>query len=84
MHKRTFSCGICVLAIVLITSATDLWAQDGQPKTADNAPPDYSALPPAPDDSNTDLAKRVADLEKELAKLTKAAADSKSQTPANP
>ncbi len=56
----------------------------GQPKTAENAPPDYSALPPAQDDSNADLAKRVADLEKELADYAKAAADSKSQTPTKP
>ena len=70
-------CGVCVLAIVIVAAATDLWAQDGQgytpgysaadpnaapemsnqpqmaaagqPKTAENAPPDYSALPPAQD-----------------------------------
>jgi phosphate-selective porin OprO and OprP len=44
-----------------------------QPKTAENTPPDYSALPPAQDDSNADLVKRVEDLEKQLAKYGKAA-----------
>ena len=43
MHKRTFICGICVLAIVFVAAATDLWAQDGQ-----GYAPDYSAADQAP------------------------------------
>ena len=50
MHKRTFNWGICVLAIVLIASATDLWAQDGQ-----GYAPSYSATDQArvPDEQPT-------------------------------
>ena len=55
------------------------------PPTADqNRPPDYSALPPAEGPSNADLAKRVADLEKQLAKYAKAADAAKSQPPTKP
>ena len=56
-------------------------ANQRPPKTA---PPDYSALPPAQDNSNADLAKRVSDLEKQLADYAKAAAASKSQPPTKP
>ncbi|MGA2798680.1 MAG: porin, partial [Thermoguttaceae bacterium] len=54
------------------------------PKADQNTPPDFSALPPAEDPSNSDLAKRVADLEKTLAKYTKAADAAKSQPPTKP
>ena len=43
MHKRTSTCGVCVLAIVFAAAATDLWAQDGQRYT-----PSYSAADQAP------------------------------------
>ena len=59
-------------------------AAAGQPKTAEIQPPDYSALPPAQDYSNADLAKRVSDLEKQLADYAKAAAAAKSQAPTKP
>ena len=45
-------------------------------RPAKTAPPTISALPPAQDNSNADLAKRVSDLEKQLAAYAKAAADS--------
>ena len=55
------------------------------PTAADqNRPPDYSALPPAEDYSNSDLAKRVADLEKALAKYAKASDAATSQPPSKP
>ncbi len=49
--------------------------------TAANAPPDFSALPPAQD---ANLAQRVSDLEKQLADYANAAAAAKSQAPTKP
>ena len=84
MHRRTSTCGICVLALLLVAAAIDVRAQDAQPKTAENAPPDYGALPPAGRYYDADLAKRVADLEKQLADYAKAADAAKSQAPTKP
>jgi phosphate-selective porin OprO and OprP len=55
-----------------------------QPAADPKRPPDYGALPPAEDNSNSDLAKRVADLENALAKYAKAADAAKSQPPTKP
>lgn len=71
------------LAIVLSVTATVAKAQQVQPLPPIERPPDYSALPPAVDVDN-DLAKRVADLEGQLAKLAKAADVGKAKTPAKP
>lgn len=54
-----------------------------QPKIADSSLPDYSALPPA-DPSNADLEKRIADLEKQLAKYGKAADAAKPKASGKP
>ena len=47
-------------------------------------PPDFSALPPAQPPASDDLARRVSDLEKQLADYAKAAADAKGQPPTKP
>jgi phosphate-selective porin OprO/OprP len=56
----------------------------GQAKPAENAPPDFSALPPVNNSYDADLAKRVADLEKQLANYAKAAEGAKTQAPSKP
>ena len=55
-----------------------------KPTADENRPPDYSALPPADNNSNAELGKRVSDLEKQLADYAKAAADAKGQPPTKP
>jgi phosphate-selective porin OprO and OprP len=55
-----------------------------QPKSGGNTPPDYSALPPAGGYYDADLAKRVADLEKQLANYAKAADAAKAKSSAKP
>jgi phosphate-selective porin OprO and OprP len=52
------------------------------PKAKANTPPDYGALPPAV--SESDLARRVAELEKKLADYSKAASAAKSEAPTKP
>ncbi len=84
MHSRTLQFGIGVWACVLVAAVGDLRGQDSQPAVAPNAPPDYSALPPAQDYSSADLSKRVSDLEKQLADYTKAAAAARSGAPTKP
>ena len=113
MHKRTSTCGVCVLAIVFVASATDLWAQDGQgytpnysaadpapaaemssqpqmvaadqPKTAENAPPDYSALPPAQELPERGFGEAGCRPGKAVGQVhAKAAAAAKSQAPTKP
>ncbi len=95
MHKRMFCSAVCGFAIILATSATNLRAQDGQAyppgnlaagstNTAESAPPDYSALPAANANYDADLVQRVADLEKQLAKFTKAADAAKQKAASKP
>ena len=56
-----------------------------EPKAGENTPPDYSALPPPPaNNDDQDLARRVADLEKQLADYTKAAEAAKTQAGSKP
>jgi phosphate-selective porin OprO/OprP len=55
-----------------------------QPAGGENRPPDFGALPPAAPPSDNNLAKRVSDLEKQLADYAKAAADAKGQPPTKP
>jgi phosphate-selective porin OprO and OprP len=66
-----------------LSNAPQLAAAD-QPKVAENAPPDYSALPPATGNADPDLARRVADLEQQLAKYSKAADAAKAKTASKP
>ncbi len=56
-----------------------------QPMAAENAPPDYGALPPPANNYyDQDLARRVADLEKQLADFAKAAESGKEQAASKP
>ena len=56
-----------------------------EPKAGENTPPDYSALPPPPaNNDDQDLARRVADLEKQLADYAKAAEAAKTQVGSKP
>jgi phosphate-selective porin OprO and OprP len=57
-------------------------AAAGLTKAGENAPPDYSALPPP--SSDADLARRVADLEKQLANYAKAANSAKAPASTKP
>ncbi len=54
-----------------------------QPAGGEIRPPDFSVLPPT-ETPSSDLAKRVGDLEKQLADYAKAAADAKGQPPSKP
>jgi phosphate-selective porin OprO and OprP len=62
---------------------SQLAAADQSP-TGENRPPDYGALPPPPDSSNSDLARRVSDLEKQLSDYAKSATAAKSAMPTKP
>ena len=55
-----------------------------QPTAAENAPPDYRALPPPDNGAYADLSKRVDDLEKELAKYAKPGGAPGYQQPTKP
>lgn len=75
---------VWMLVTAFVTATTVVSGQESTPKTAENAPPDYSALPPPDTYYDTDLVKRVADLEKQLADHAKAAVAPKSQAPTKP
>ncbi len=66
-----------------VTSEPQMMAAS-QAAPAENPQPDYSALPPAGSNYDSDLAKRVADLEKQLASYAKAAEGPKPAAPAKP
>ncbi len=60
-------------------------AAAAEPKSGENTPPDYSALPPpAANNYDQDLARRVADLEKALADYAKAADAATAQAGSKP
>jgi phosphate-selective porin OprO and OprP len=96
MRVRSLLCGGWALVIVFVAMAAEMCAQEtpigvpqppppeigGQPASG-NSPPDFSLLPPAEDDTSAGLAKRVAELEKQLAGITKAA-QARPQKPAKP
>jgi len=62
------------LAMVLAISAMPARGQEVQTSASDDSPPDFSALPPSQDKANADLARRLADVEKQLAEHAKATA----------
>jgi phosphate-selective porin OprO and OprP len=66
-----------------VTNQPQMAAAD-RPTTPQYLPPDYSALPPAGGAYDADLAKRVADLEKQLANYAKAAESGKPKASAKP
>lgn len=56
----------------------------GQSKAVESLPPDYGALPPSDGPTTSELAKRIAALEKQLADSAKSASAAKLQTPPKP
>lgn len=76
-HRTT----VWTLGLAIAMMATAARGQETELRLAENTPPDYSALPPTVD---TDLARRVAELEKQLAQHAKAADEAKAKTPAKP
>jgi phosphate-selective porin OprO and OprP len=81
-HFRRWS--VLTFGLTLILTAGVVRGQNGQPGNIANMPPDYSTLPPAQNDPNSDLARRVADLEKQLAEFGKAAEAAKTKAATKP
>jgi phosphate-selective porin OprO/OprP len=98
MYLSAFRPRTWLLAVTILAAVTNACAQNvpGPPPNAPeqqsaaglpappSLPPDYSALPPPPAPTNADLAKRVSDLEKELAAFAAAAEGAKNQMPSKP